>query len=112
MHYHLFMRSILLLCSAILGFAWSTGHTTSEILYDYSQAGQIPIRSSFPGPLLQSPLPGAHELTLYEKQQYVKEAFLFAWNGYKTFSWGYDENRPVTGEPVDTRQVRLSLVFK
>ncbi|KAI9272993.1 glycoside hydrolase [Phascolomyces articulosus] len=48
-------------------------------------------------------LPDAHQLTLNEKQQYVKQAMMFAWDGYRTFSWGSDENRPVSNRPVNTR---------
>ncbi|ORX50997.1 glycoside hydrolase [Hesseltinella vesiculosa] len=51
----------------------------------------------------RSPLPFAHELTNQEKQQAVKDAFVFAWEGYRKHSWGYDENRPVTNQPVNTR---------
>ena len=48
-------------------------------------------------------LPDVHQLTLNEKQQYVKDAMVFAWDGYRTFSWGSDENRPVSNRPVNTR---------
>ncbi|KAI8141005.1 glycoside hydrolase [Fennellomyces sp. T-0311] len=48
-------------------------------------------------------LPDSHQLTLQEKQRYVKEAFEFAWDGYRTYSWGADENRPVSNGPVNTR---------
>ncbi|CAO3650173.1 unnamed protein product [Cunninghamella blakesleeana] len=48
-------------------------------------------------------LPDSNELTNKQKQDLVKEAFLFAWNGYHKHSWGYDENRPVTNEPLNTR---------
>ncbi|KAG2220958.1 hypothetical protein INT45_006491 [Circinella minor] len=48
-------------------------------------------------------LPDAHQLTLTEKQQYIKDAMVFAWDGYRTFSWGSDENRPVSNRPVNTR---------
>ncbi|ORZ21093.1 glycoside hydrolase [Absidia repens] len=49
------------------------------------------------------PLPASNELTNEEKQNAVKEAFLFAWNGYKTYSWGFDENRPVSNSPLNSR---------
>lgn len=52
---------------------------------------------------VQEHLPGAHEISPREKQQAVKDAFTFAWGGYKFFSWGSDENRPVTSSPVNTR---------
>ncbi|GAB5586151.1 hypothetical protein Unana1_01051 [Umbelopsis nana] len=38
-----------------------------------------------------------------EKQNAVKEAFVFAWEGYKKFSWGYDENRPVSNNHNNPR---------
>lgn len=52
---------------------------------------------------VQEHLPGPHEISLREKQQAVKDAFMFAWDGYRTFSWGSDENQPVTNGPVNTR---------
>ncbi|KAI8341348.1 glycoside hydrolase [Chlamydoabsidia padenii] len=51
----------------------------------------------------QDPLPSANEITDEEKQQAVKNAFVFAWQGYRNYSWGFDENRPVTNSPVNTR---------
>ncbi|KAI7847753.1 glycoside hydrolase [Circinella umbellata] len=48
-------------------------------------------------------LPDAHQLTLAEKQHYIKDAMVFAWDGYRTYSWGSDENRPVSNRPVNTR---------
>lgn len=51
----------------------------------------------------QNPLPSANEITDEEKQQAVKEAFVFAWQGYRNHSWGFDENRPVSNTPVNTR---------
>lgn len=48
-------------------------------------------------------LPDAHVLTPSEKQQYIKDAFVFSWEGYRNYSWGYDENRPVTNQPRNTR---------
>lgn len=48
-------------------------------------------------------LPEAHELTTKQKQQYVYDAFVFSWEGYKNYSWGYDENRPVQNKPRNTR---------
>lgn len=48
-------------------------------------------------------LPDAHILTPGEKQQYIKDAFIFSWKGYKNFSWGYDENRPVSNSARNTR---------
>ncbi|KAL0094586.1 glycoside hydrolase family 47 protein [Phycomyces blakesleeanus] len=51
----------------------------------------------------QSPLPDATQLTQKEKQDFIKGAFMFAWEGYRAFSWGYDENRPVSNRPVNTR---------
>lgn len=55
------------------------------------------IRKEFGG------LPEAHIFTPKEKQQYIKDAFIFSWKGYRKYSWGYDENRPVTNSPRDTR---------
>ncbi|KAI9013735.1 glycoside hydrolase [Phycomyces nitens] len=51
----------------------------------------------------QMPLPDANQLTQKEKQDFIKGAFMFAWEGYRAFSWGYDENRPVSNRPVNTR---------
>ncbi|GAA5814581.1 hypothetical protein MFLAVUS_008080 [Mucor flavus] len=48
-------------------------------------------------------LPEAHLLSPKEKQQYIKDAFVFSWKGYRNYSWGYDENRPVSNSPRDTR---------
>lgn len=48
-------------------------------------------------------LPEAHVLTPLEKQQYIKDAFIFSWEGYRNYSWGYDENQPVTNQPRNTR---------
>lgn len=48
-------------------------------------------------------LPEAHLLSPKEKQQYIKDAFVFSWQGYRNNSWGYDENRPVSNSPRDTR---------
>ncbi|CAM0142530.1 unnamed protein product [Umbelopsis sp. WA50703] len=31
-----------------------------------------------------------------QKQKAVKDAFVFAWEGYKKYSWGADENKPVS----------------
>ncbi|KAI8059472.1 glycoside hydrolase [Gongronella butleri] len=50
-----------------------------------------------------SPLPFASELSNEQKQQAVKDAFVFAWQGYRKNSWGYDENRPVTNQPANSR---------
>ncbi|ORY94054.1 glycoside hydrolase [Syncephalastrum racemosum] len=52
---------------------------------------------------VQPPLPGAHELSLAQKREHVREAFDFAWQGYKSFAWGKDENRPVTNQPATSR---------
>ncbi|KAI9487146.1 MAG: glycoside hydrolase, partial [Benjaminiella poitrasii] len=38
-----------------------------------------------------------------EKQQYIKDAFVFSWQGYRNFSWGYDENKPASNVPRNTR---------
>jgi mannosyl-oligosaccharide alpha-1,2-mannosidase len=38
-----------------------------------------------------------------KKQQHIKSSFQFAWEGYKKYSWGYDENRPVTNAWQNTR---------
>lgn len=55
------------------------------------------IRQDFGG------LPEAHVLTPKEKQQYIKDAFIFSYEGYRNYSWGYDENKPVTNRPRNTR---------
>src|SRR5512146_3523632 len=31
----------------------------------------------------------------------VRQEFLFAWNGYKTYAWGHDELRPISRTPKD-----------
>ncbi|KAI7901916.1 glycoside hydrolase [Cokeromyces recurvatus] len=48
-------------------------------------------------------LPESHLLSPKEKQQYIKDAFMFSWQGYRNFSWGFDENRPVSNGPRNTR---------
>lgn len=48
-------------------------------------------------------LPDAHILSPKEKQLYIKDAFVFSWEGYRNFSWGHDENRPVSNRPRNTR---------
>ena len=48
-------------------------------------------------------LPDAHLLSPKEKQAYIKDAFLFSWQGYCNYSWGFDENRPDTNSPRNTR---------
>lgn len=48
-------------------------------------------------------IPDAHILTPGEKQQYIKDAFVFSWQGYKNYSWGYDENKPVSNTARNTR---------
>ncbi|RUP45700.1 hypothetical protein BC936DRAFT_147844 [Jimgerdemannia flammicorona] len=53
-----------------------------------------------------APVPKSPEITgtvTSERQDAVKEAFLFAWNGYKNYSWGADENRPVSNTPSNSR---------
>jgi Glycosyl hydrolase family 47 len=42
-------------------------------------------------------------LSSKDKQNAVKEAFVFAWEGYKKYSWGYDENRPVSNSYSNPR---------
>lgn len=63
---------------------------------------QSPLERFYDG-TFQDPLPSANELTNQEKQNAVKEAFLFAWEGYRTYSWGFDENRPVSNTPLTSR---------
>lgn len=36
-----------------------------------------------------------------KRQKLVKNAFLHAWEAYKSHAWGHDEIKPVTGEPSD-----------
>ncbi|CAO3673588.1 unnamed protein product [Rhizopus microsporus] len=48
-------------------------------------------------------LPEADKLTVEEKQSYIKDAFIFSWDGYRNHSWGFDENRPVSNGPRNTR---------
>ena len=55
------------------------------------------IRKEFGG------LPEAHELTAQEKQQHIRDAFIFSWEGYRKHSWGYDENKPVSNSARNTR---------
>ncbi|KAI8978519.1 glycoside hydrolase [Pilobolus umbonatus] len=43
------------------------------------------------------------ELSLHEKQAYIKSAFVYSWEGYKKYSWGYDENKPVSKGARNTR---------
>ncbi|CAG8560866.1 2784_t:CDS:10 [Ambispora gerdemannii] len=38
-----------------------------------------------------------------KRGEYVKEAFVHSFNGYKQYAWGHDEVRPVTGSPRNTR---------
>lgn len=57
----------------------------------------------FKATITEQSLPNSEQLTNKQKQDLVKEAFLFAWNGYNKHSWGYDENRPVTNKPLNTR---------
>jgi hypothetical protein len=45
----------------------------------------------------------SNPLSSKEKQDAVKEAFVFAWEGYKKYSWGYDENCPVSNEHRNPR---------
>lgn len=54
-------------------------------------------------------LPEAHQLTIQEKQKYIKDAFVFSWEGYKNYSWGFDENRPASNRPRNTRFVSCFL---
>ncbi|KAI9276004.1 glycoside hydrolase [Sporodiniella umbellata] len=48
-------------------------------------------------------LPEAYKLSSQEKQRYIKEEFLFSWEGYKKNSWGFDENKPNSNSPRNTR---------
>ncbi|CAG8439304.1 7440_t:CDS:10 [Ambispora leptoticha] len=56
-----------------------------------------------------NPFPDWHPLeppidtTAQERAEYVKEAFVHSFNGYKQHAWGYDEVRPVTGSTRNTR---------
>ncbi|KAJ3101314.1 hypothetical protein HDU96_010055 [Phlyctochytrium bullatum] len=36
-----------------------------------------------------------------EKLDAIREMMLHAWNGYKTYAWGADEVRPVSGQPLN-----------
>ncbi|KAG2184648.1 hypothetical protein INT43_000561 [Umbelopsis isabellina] len=38
-----------------------------------------------------------------QKQKAVKDAFVFAWEGYKKYSWGADENKPVSKGTENSR---------
>jgi hypothetical protein len=40
-----------------------------------------------------------------QKQKAVKDAFVFAWEGYKKYSWGADENKPVSKGTRNSRYV-------
>ncbi|RUP45699.1 LOW QUALITY PROTEIN: hypothetical protein BC936DRAFT_147844 [Jimgerdemannia flammicorona] len=60
-----------------------------------------------------APVPKSPEITgtvTSERQDAVKEAFLFAWNGYKNYSWGADENRPVSNTPSNSRFITPSYI--
>lgn len=48
-------------------------------------------------------LPESWLLSPREKQEYIKDAFVFSWNGYRNYSWGYDENRPISNSARNTR---------
>ncbi|KAI8637057.1 glycoside hydrolase [Parasitella parasitica] len=48
-------------------------------------------------------LPESWLLSPREKQQYIKDAFVFSWEGYRNYSWGYDENRPISNNARNTR---------
>ncbi|KAL7333465.1 hypothetical protein PS15p_202366 [Mucor circinelloides] len=48
-------------------------------------------------------LPESWLLSPKEKQQYIKDAFVFSWEGYRNYSWGYDENRPISNSARNTR---------
>jgi len=41
------------------------------------------------------------DAVLQERQQLVKNAFLHAWQSYKTYAWGADEVRPITKLPAN-----------
>lgn len=45
-----------------------------------------------------------------EKQAAVKEAFLFAWNGYTTHVWGTDELHPVSGTSQNWLGLGLTII--
>jgi len=49
-------------------------------------------------------------LTDLEKQQAVREAFLFAWNGYKDKAWGRDELHPLDGSSSNWIGMGLTIV--
>jgi hypothetical protein len=57
-------------------------------------------------------LPETHLLSPKEKQLYIKDAFVFSWEGYRNFSWGYDENRPVSNRPRNTRYMLIDLLLE
>jgi len=44
------------------------------------------------------------------KQSAVKEAFLYAWNGYITKAWGMDELKPVSGQNQNWMDLGLTIV--
>ncbi|KAG2188503.1 hypothetical protein INT44_001257, partial [Umbelopsis vinacea] len=47
--------------------------------------------------------PDSKSLSTKDKQNAVKEEFVFAWEGYKKYSWSYDENRPVSNSYSNPR---------
>src|SRR5512142_3533710 len=54
--------------------------------------------------LFPSLLPGQNTWTDARKQEMadkVRQEFLFAWNGYKTYAWGHDEVRPISRTAKD-----------
>ena len=54
-------------------------------------SGVAPARA-FAAPPMPAPRDAARD---------VRDEFFHAWLGYKTYAWGYDEVRPVSGKPAD-----------
>ena len=44
-----------------------------------------------------------------EKQNAVRDAMRFAWNGYKTNAWGHDELRPISKTPHNWLDLALTI---
>lgn len=93
---------------AFLLFHVGEASAPSQVAFDVTTGHRVPTylrhdTTSYYPSRVQPPLPGAHELSLAQKREYVREAFDFAWQGYKSFAWGKDENRPVTNQPATSR---------
>ncbi|CAJ2507953.1 Uu.00g091390.m01.CDS01 [Anthostomella pinea] len=73
--------------------------------YPVEKLAQLPInKSSRPIPRVQAPRPQEDAAAKEERLARlaaVKESFIHSWEGYKTYAWGHDEIKPITGESKD-----------